>query len=77
MKDFVFTCLGICCVITIIAFIFGSVEYNSQKELLNVGDSIVLNKDTLIITKIDMFNKTYLHNGAIIDTNFAIECLEK
>ena len=47
------------------------------KEVTVIGDKVILGNDTLIVTKIELFDKTYLHNGAIIDTNFAIECLEK
>lgn len=77
MKDFVYLCLGVWCILCICAFFYSSIEKDGQEKLINMGDKVILGNDTLIVTKIELFNKTYLHNGAIIDTNFAIECLEK
>lgn len=70
-------CLGILFILCIDAFLSSNYEKDEQEKLIKIGDKVILGNDTLIVTKIDLFDKTYLHNGAIIDTNFAIECLEK
>lgn len=77
MKDFVYLCLGILFILCINAFFHSKYEKDEQEKLIKIGDKVILGNDTLIVTKIELFDKTYLHNGAIIDTNFAIECLEK
>lgn len=77
MKDFVFWCLGVWFIICIFTFCYASYEKETQEELIRNGDKVILGNDTLIVTKINLFNETYLHNWAIIDTNFAIENLEK
>lgn len=77
MKDFVYLCLGIWFILCIVAFFYSSYEKNEQEKLIKIGDKVILGNDTLIVTKIELFDKTYLHNGAIIDTNFAIENLSK
>lgn len=77
MKDFVYLCLGIWFILCIVAFFYPSYEKNEQEKLIKIGDKVILGNDTLIVTKIELFDKTYLHNGAIIDTNFAIENLSK
>lgn len=77
MKDFVYLCLGIWFILCIVAFFYSSYVKNEQEKLIKIGDKVILGNDTLIVTKIELFDKTYLHNGAIIDTNFAIENLSK
>lgn len=77
MKDFVYLCLGILFILCIDVFFYSKNEKDEQEKLIKIGDKVILGNDTLIVTKIELFDKTYLHNGAIIDTNFAIECLEK
>lgn len=77
MKDFVYLCLGILFILCIDVFFDSKYEKDEQEKLIKIGDKVILGNDTLIVTKIELFDKTYLHNGAIIDTNFAIECLEK
>ena len=77
MKDFVYLCLGIWFILCIVAFFYSSYEKNEQEKLIKIGDKVILGNDTLIVTKIELFDKTYLHNGAIIGTNFAIENLSK
>ena len=77
MKDFVYLCLGIWFILCILAFFYSSYEKDEQEKLIKIGDKVILGNDTLIVTKIELFDKTYLHNGAIIDTNFTIENLSK
>lgn len=77
MKDFVYLCLGVWFILCIVAFFYSSYEKDEQEKLIKIGDKVILGNDTLIVTKIELFDKTYLHNGAIIDTNFAIENLSK
>ena len=77
MKDFVYLCLGIWFILCIVVFFYSSYEKDEQEKLIKIGDKVILGNDTLIVAKIELFDKTYLHNGAIIDTNFAIENLSK
>lgn len=77
MKDFVYLYLGIWFILCIVAFFYSSHKKDEQEKLIKIGDKVILGNDTLIVTKIELFDKTYLHNGAIIDTNFAIENLSK
>lgn len=77
MKDFVYLCLGVWFILCIVVFFYSSYEKDEQEKLIKMGDKVILGNDTLIVTKIELFDKTYLHNGAIIDTNFAIENLGK
>lgn len=77
MRDFVYLCLGVWFILCIVVFFYFSYEKDEQEKLIKMGDKVILGNDTLIVTKIELFDKTYLHNGAIIDTNFAIENLCK